>query len=137
MAEKRCIWLSGDQKAKYSQARVMQCPSVAAIGITRLYETPDFLLRITSSSPSVTAVPTLLVTSSALSLFTCKVLVDGITNSFQGSLKLGDLSLWLFCTVLQCMARPLPRVCVSEKPGLLETASLLYWCCSPAPKLSL
>lgn len=55
----------------------MQCPSVAAIGITRLYETPDFLFRITSSSPSVTAVPTLLVTSSALSLFTCKVLVAG------------------------------------------------------------
>lgn len=55
----------------------MQCPSVAAIGITQLYETPDFLLRITSSSPSVAAVPTLLVTSSALSLFTCKVLVAG------------------------------------------------------------
>lgn len=137
MAEKRCIWLPGDQKAKYSQAQVMQRPSVAAIGITQLYETLDFLLQMASSSPSVTAAPTLLVTSSALSLFTCKVLVAGITNSFQRSLKWGDLSLWLVCTVLQGMALPLLRVCVLEKPGLLETASLLYWCCSPALKLSL
>lgn len=49
MAEKRCIWLSGDQKAKYSQAQVMQCPFVAAIGITQLYETLDFLLQMFQS----------------------------------------------------------------------------------------
>jgi len=77
MAEKRHIWLSRDQKAKYSQAQVMQCPFVAAIGITRLYETPDFLLRISSSSPSVAAVPAPLVTSSPLSLFTCKMFAAG------------------------------------------------------------
>lgn len=77
MAEKRHIWFFGDQKAKYSQAQITQCPFVAANGITHLYETPDFLLWITSSSLSVAAVPPLLVTSSALSLFSCKVLVAG------------------------------------------------------------
>lgn len=137
MDGKRHICLSGDQKAKYSQAQVIQCPFVAAIGITHLYETPDFLLRITSSIPSVAAVPTPLVTSSALSLFTCKVLVAGIINSCQGSLERGGLSLWLVCTVLQRTALLLPHVCALEKPGLLVTASSLYWCCSPALKLSL
>lgn len=137
MAEKRHIWLFGDQKAKYSQAQVTQCPFVAAIGITRLYAIPDFLLWITSSSPSVAAAPPPLVTSSALSLFTCKVLVTGIINSCQGSLEQGDMSLWLVCTVLQCTALLLPHVCALEKPGLLATASSPYWCCSPALKLSL
>lgn len=137
MAKKRHIWFFGDQKAKYSQAQITQCPFVAANGITHLYETPDFLLWITSSSPSVAAVPPLLVTSSALSLFNCKVLVAGIINSCQGSLAWGDLSLWLVYTVLQCTALLLPHVCALEKPALLATASSLYWCCSPALKLSL
>lgn len=92
MAEKRCIWLSGDQKAKYSQAQVMQCPYVAAIGITQLYETLDFLLQIASSSSSVSAVPTLLVTSSAGSFFTCKVLVTGCRRKKKGEFALTSLS---------------------------------------------
>lgn len=92
MAEKRCIWLSGDQKAKYSQAQVMQCPYVAAIGITQLYETLDFLLQIASSSSSVSAVPTLLVTSSAGSFFTCKVLVTGCRRKKKREFALTSLS---------------------------------------------
>lgn len=96
-----------------------------------------FLLWIASSIPSAAAVPTPRGTSSALSLFTCKVLAAGIINSCQGSLERGDLSLWLVCTVLQCTALLLPRVCALEKPGLLATASSLYWCCSPALKQSL
>lgn len=92
MAEERHIWLFGDQKAKYSQAQAMQCPFVAAIGITHLYETPDFLSQMTSSSPSVAAVPTSLVTSSALSLFTCKVPVAGCRRKQKTEFALSSSS---------------------------------------------
>lgn len=113
MAEKRCIWLSGDQKAKYSQAQAIQCPSVAAIGITQSYETPDFLLRIASSSPSVTAVPTLLVPSSALFLFTCKVLVTGCRRKKKERI----------CLDLPCHTEKLSdRVTSSFPPGIWSIA---------------
>lgn len=77
MAEKRHIWLFGDQKARHSHVHVTRCPLVAAIGITYFMRLPIFLLQITSSSPVQAAVPAPLVTASAPSLFTCKLLVDG------------------------------------------------------------
>lgn len=73
----------------------MQRPSVAAIGITQLYETLDFLLQMVSSSPSVTAAPTLLVTSSALSLSSlARCLLLAVGDSKRDNLSWPPLSYW-------------------------------------------